>query len=42
MNHKDIKSTMRYAHVLDEDVAVAVERLDESRKKSRSKPRKIG
>lgn len=37
LNHKDIKSTLRYAHVLDEDVAVAVERLAESRKKSRSK-----
>jgi integrase len=34
LNHRDIKSTLRYAHVLDEDVAVAVERLAESRKKS--------
>jgi integrase len=41
LNHKDIKSTLRYAHVLDEDVAVAVERLAESRKKSRSIPRKV-
>ncbi|KQW22955.1 integrase [Afipia sp. Root123D2] len=39
LNHRDIKSTLRYAHVLDEDVAVAVERLAESRKKSRSKLR---
>ena len=37
LNHRDIKSTMRYAHVHDEDVATAVERLAESRKKSRSK-----
>jgi integrase len=37
LNHRDIKSTLRYAHVLDEDVAAAVERLAESRKKSRSK-----
>lgn len=39
MNHRDIKSTMRYAHVLDEDVAEAVESLANirsSRKKSRS------
>jgi integrase len=36
MNHRDIKSTLRYAHVLDEDVAAAVERLAESRKKSRT------
>jgi integrase len=42
LNHKDIKSTLRYAHVLDEDVAVAVERLAESRKKSRSKKRDAG
>ena len=42
LNHRDIKSTLRYAHVLDEDVAVAVERLAESRKKSRSKIREAG
>lgn len=35
MNHRDIKSTLRYAHVLDEDVAAAVEQLAKSRKKSR-------
>lgn len=27
MNHRDIKSTLRYAHVLDDDVAEAVERV---------------
>lgn len=41
MNHRDIKSTLRYAHVLDEDVAAAVERLAESRKISRSKVHKV-
>ncbi|MGY0573726.1 tyrosine-type recombinase/integrase [Bradyrhizobium sp. RDM12] len=41
MNHADIKSTLRYAHVLDEDIAVAVERLAESRKNPRSKVRKV-
>nr|WP_256468153.1 site-specific integrase [Bradyrhizobium sp. 160] len=41
LNHRDIKSRLRYAHVLDEDVAVAVERLAESRKKSRSKIKKV-
>jgi integrase len=35
MNHRDIKSTLRYAHVLDEDVAAAVERVAKSRGKSR-------
>jgi integrase len=42
MNHRDIKSTLRYAHVLDEDVAAAVERLEKSRKKSRGRLRKTG
>ena len=32
MNHADIKSTLRYAHVLDKDVAAAVERLEKSHK----------
>jgi integrase len=41
LNHRDIKSTLRYAHVLDEDVATAVERLSESRKKSRTIIRKV-
>lgn len=40
MNHLDIKSTLRYAHVLDEDVAAAVELVAKSRKKSRSPVRK--
>ena len=31
LNHADIKSTLRYAHVLDEDVAAAVERVAKSR-----------
>jgi integrase len=42
MNHSDIKSTLRYAHVLDEDVAAAVEQLAESRKKPRRSARKVG
>lgn len=42
MNHRDIKSTLRYAHVLDEDVASAVEAVAQSRKKSRTKVRKAG
>jgi hypothetical protein len=40
LNHKDIKSTMRYAHVLDEDVAAAVEAVANSRKNSRTTPKK--
>ncbi len=41
MNHRNIKSTLRYAHVLDEDVAAAVQRLAESRNKSRTTLRKV-
>jgi integrase len=32
LNHRDIKSTLRYAHVLDADVASAVEAVAKSRK----------
>jgi integrase len=42
LNHRDIKSTLRYAHVLDEDVAAAVERVAQSRGKSRGTIRKVG
>jgi integrase len=41
LNHRDIKSTLRYVHVLDEDVATAVERIAKSRKKSRTDLRKV-
>lgn len=41
LNHADIKSTLRYAHVLDEDVAAAVEAIAKSRKKSRTTVRKV-
>lgn len=36
LNHADIKTTTRYAHVLNEEVATALDRLQESRKKSRN------
>jgi integrase len=42
MNHADITSTLRYAHVLDGEVADAVERVAKSRKKSRKDNRKVG
>jgi integrase len=51
LNHRDIKSTLRYAHVLDEDVAQGVEavarsrndaeHLAESRNLSRTSTRKV-
>ena len=39
LNHANLKTTSRYAHVLDGEVAAAMERLAESRKKSRTKLR---
>jgi integrase len=42
LNHRDIKSTLRYAHVLDADVASAVEAIAKSRKKSQTAARKAG
>ena len=41
LNHADMKTTTRYAHVLDEEVAEALERVAQSRKKSRSKLRDV-
>jgi integrase len=35
MNHSDMKTTLRYAHVLDSEVAEALESVQKSRKKSR-------
>jgi integrase len=34
LNHANIKTTTRYAHVLDEEVAEALEQLQKSQKKS--------
>jgi integrase len=41
LNHADIKSTLRYAHVLDEDIADAVERVAKSRIKSRTRLKEV-
>jgi integrase len=41
LNHADLKSTSRYAHVLDEEVAEAMERVAKSRTKSRTSVRKV-
>ena len=42
LNHSDLKTTTRYAHVLDDEVAEAMERVAESRKKSRTVYSKAG
>jgi site-specific recombinase XerD len=39
LNHADIATTTRYAHVLDAEVAEAMEAVTKSRKKSRSRIR---
>jgi integrase len=39
LNHADIKTTSRYAHILDGEVAVALENLAQSRKTPRKTPR---
>jgi integrase len=40
LNHADIKTTTKYAHVLTDEVAAALEQLQQSRKKSRTMSRK--
>ncbi|MGB6768024.1 MAG: tyrosine-type recombinase/integrase, partial [Methyloceanibacter sp.] len=42
MNHANITTTTRYAHVLDDDVAAALERHQQSRNKSRNAAKKLG
>jgi integrase len=42
LNHADIRHTLRYAHVLDEEVAEGLERVAKSRKKSRNALREVG
>jgi integrase len=42
LNHADIKTTTKYAHVLTDELAAALEQLQESRKKSRNTDRKAG
>lgn len=41
LNHADIKTTARYAHVLDDEVAEALQQLQTSRKKSRTALREV-
>jgi integrase len=42
LNHADIKTTTKYAHVLTDEVAAALERLEQSRKKSRKPDQRAG
>ena len=41
LNHADLKTTTRYAHVLDDEVAEAMERVAELRKTTRTTVRKM-
>ena len=36
LNHRNIKTTLKYAHVLDEEVGSAIEAMQENREKSRN------
>jgi integrase len=38
LNHSDVKTTMRYAHVMEGEVADALQDLSSSRRKSHEKP----
>lgn len=40
LNHADIKTTTKYAHVVDDEVAAGIEAMQKSRKKSRRPVRK--
>lgn len=41
LNHADLKTTARYAHVLDEEIAAAVEKVAKSRENPRGLMRKV-
>jgi integrase len=41
LNHAKIETTLKYAHVLQDEVSAAVERVQKSRTKSRSAVRKV-
>ena len=42
LNHADIKTTAKYAHVLDDEVAAGMDAVQKSRKKSRKTISKVG
>ncbi|AND90226.1 bll5003 [Bradyrhizobium diazoefficiens USDA 110] len=41
LNHADIKTTTKYAHVVDDEVAAGIDAMQKSRKKSRTTARKV-
>ena len=42
LNHADIKTTTKYAHVVDDEVAAGLDAMQKSRRKSRRPARKAG
>jgi integrase len=42
LNHSNIKTTTKYAHVVDDEVAAGIDAMQKSRKKSRKPARKLG
>jgi hypothetical protein len=41
LNHADIKTTTKYAHVVDDEVAAGLDAMQKSRRKSRKPDRKV-
>jgi integrase len=41
LNHRNIKTTLKYAHVLDDEVAAGLQQVQKSRKKSRKPFRRV-
>jgi integrase len=41
LNHRNIQTTLRYSHVLDNEVAEGMERVAKSRNQSRSRLREV-
>jgi integrase len=42
LNHANIKTTAKYAHVVDDDLAAGIDQFQKSRRKSRKAARKVG
>jgi integrase len=42
LNHRNIKTTLKYAHVLDDEVAAGLQQVQKSRKKSRKPFHRVG
>jgi hypothetical protein len=41
LNHADIKTTTKYAHIVDDEVVAGLDAMQKSRRKSRKSDRKV-